>query len=154
VSSAFNDPTIRVALSMNGHLPDVDVNAPPRAMWEGETLKSIFVKSRGVFTKLYQKWSLSGQNDPERFESFLPRGPRLSEISAEGKRALIPFIALKCGTPDEDVDAFELTKKLAPDGIGFDDLDCGSSQEDGTSEWPAKQIKILGFNCINPKSSR
>jgi hypothetical protein len=148
VSSAFNDPTIRVALSMSGHLSDVDVNAPPRAIREGEKLKSIFFKSRGVFTKVYQKWSLSGQNDPERFESFLPRGPRSSEISAEGKRALILFIAMKCGTPDEDVDALDFTKKLAPDGIGFDDLDRGSSQEDGTSERPAKRSRYSASTAL------
>jgi hypothetical protein len=141
VSPAFNSPAIRVSLCAEGYLSDVNVNAPPRAHREGEKLKSIFFKSRGLFTKSYGKWSLSGQNDPERFADFLPRGPRSTEISTEGKRALLLFVALKCGTSEEDTDALNFTKKLAPDGVGFDDMDSCSSGDRDEARRPAKRSR-------------
>jgi hypothetical protein len=73
---------------------------------------------------------LSGQMDPETFVDFLPTAPRSTDISAEGKRAQILFIALRCGTPDEDADALNFSKKTAPKGVAYDDLNLSSSDDD------------------------
>jgi hypothetical protein len=104
-------------------------------------LKSYLFKARGLFTQLYERWSVSGQNDPEQFDDFLPRAPRSSETSTEGKRAQILFIAMQSGTPDEYVDALNFTKKNAPAGVGFDDLDSDSSGDRGNAARPTKRLR-------------
>jgi hypothetical protein len=103
VECAFNDPGVRVSLATAGHLADIDVKAAPRAHRPGNQLKSAFFKARGVFTTAHMRWSLSGQMDPEKFIDFLPTAPRSTDISAEGMRAHILFIALRCGTPEERI---------------------------------------------------
>jgi hypothetical protein len=54
--------------------------------------------------------------------NYLPIAPRSPEISTEGKRAYILFIAMSCGTLEEDADALKFTKKTVSDGVGYDDL--------------------------------
>jgi hypothetical protein len=130
VETAFHDPGVNVSLAATGHLADVDVNAPPRAKRAGNKRKTAFFKARSVFTTAHTRWSLSGQMDPEKFVDFLPTAPRSTDISAEGKRAHILFIALRCGTLDEDVDALNFSKKTAPKGVAYDDLNLSSSDGD------------------------
>jgi hypothetical protein len=73
---------------------------------------------------------LSGQMDPETFIDFLPTGPSSTDIYAEGMRAHILFIALRCGTPEGDTDALNFSRKTAPMGVGSDDLNTTDSNED------------------------
>jgi hypothetical protein len=120
VESSFNDASCRVRLDADGHVANVDVNAAPLEYRTGDKLKRIFFKARALFTTLYARWTVSGQNDPETFVNYLPTAPRSPEISTEGKRAHILFIAMSCGTLEEDADALNFTKKTVPDGVGYD----------------------------------
>jgi hypothetical protein len=130
VETAFHDPGVNVSLAATGHLSDVDVNAPPRASRAGNKLKTALFKARSVFTTAHTRWYLSGQMDPEKFVDFLRAAPRSTDISAEGKRAHILLIALRCETLDEDVDALNFSKKTAPKGVAYDDLNLSSSDDD------------------------
>jgi hypothetical protein len=107
-------------LDADWHVANVDVNAAPLEYRTGDKLKRIFFKARALFTTLYARWTVSGQNDPETFVNYLPTAPRSPEISTEGKRAHILFIAMSCGTLEEDADALNFTKKTVPDGVGYD----------------------------------
>jgi hypothetical protein len=138
VEPAFNNPATLVSLSVAGAMAELDVNAAQRAYRGGERLKSYFFKARGLFTQIYERWSVS---DPKKFVDFLPRAPRSSETSTEGKRAHILFIAMQCGNPDEDADALNFTKRTAPEGVGFDDLDSDSSGDRGNVARPAKRLR-------------
>jgi hypothetical protein len=62
-----------------------------------------------------------------------------TEISTEGKRALLLFVALKCGT--SEADALNFTQKLAPDGVGFDDMDSCSSGDRDEARRPTKRSR-------------
>jgi hypothetical protein len=122
VESSFNNTLCQVRLDADGHIANVDVNASPLEYRTGDTLNTIFFKARALFTTLYARWIVSGQNDPEMFVNYLPTAPRSAEISTEGKRAYTLFIAMNCGTLDEDADALNFAKKTVPDGVGYDDL--------------------------------
>ncbi len=53
---------------------------------------------------------------------------------------MILFYAIGCGTPHEDLDLLEFTKKTAPDGIAHDDGDKhGLSRRGGTSRKRARE---------------
>jgi hypothetical protein len=121
-----------VSLAFTGHLNGVDVQAPPPVYRAGEKLKFMFFKARGAFTSTYSKWSVSGQNDPEKFVDYLLILPRSTEISVEGKKALVLFVSMRCGTPEEDTDILNFTKKTCPQGVGYDDLDTSESCNDRT----------------------
>jgi hypothetical protein len=45
-------------------------------------------------------------------------------------RAHILFIALRCGTPEEDTDVLNFSRKTAPMGVGYDDLNTTDSDEE------------------------
>jgi hypothetical protein len=94
----------------------------------------MFFKARGIFTSA-QNWSLSGQNDSKKFVNNLPTLPRSTEISVEGKRAaLVLFVSIPCGTPKEDTDILNFTKKNFPLGVGYDDLNLSESCNDQDDE--------------------
>jgi hypothetical protein len=57
----------------------------------------------------------------DSFKDLLPSSGRSStEISQDGKRAVILFQALRCGTSQEDSEALSYTIKLAPEGVGYE----------------------------------
>jgi hypothetical protein len=118
--SSFNDASCRVRLDADRHVANVDVYAASLEYRTGDKLKRIFFKARALFTTLYARWTVSGQNDPETFVNCLPTAPCSPEIATEGKRAYILFIVMCCRTLEEDADALKITKKTVPDG--YDDL--------------------------------
>ena len=76
-----------------------------------------------------KNYEASGQNDPDNFAHFIPRTPSTRELSSAGKRCIVLFVAMKCGTPEEDQDALELTKKDAAPGMGWDEGNVGIGRQ-------------------------
>jgi hypothetical protein len=67
--------------------------------------------------------------DPEKFIDFLPTAPRSNDISAEVMRAHIRFVTLRCGTIGEDTDALNFSRKTAPMGVVYEDVNTTDSDE-------------------------
>jgi hypothetical protein len=147
VERVFNNLSTLVSLAFTGHLNGVDVQAPPPVYRAGEKLKFMCFKSRGVFTSTYSKWSVSGQNYPENFVDYLPTLPRSTEISVEGKKALVLFVSMRCGIPEEDTDVLNFTKKTCPPGVGYDDLDTNESCNDQDDE-PRQKKRARGATGV------
>jgi len=109
-SSSHRDittPAIKRALNLRGAVSGIDAVAPPIAYRASETLRQLFAKSGSVFTVALDKWPRSGQNDPHpnAFEKFVPRSMSSSEISADGKQAIVLFMASNCDKGDHDTKA-------------------------------------------------
>jgi hypothetical protein len=112
LASAFNDPSIVPndssfkdwADKKGGKLKLDNVLVTRR---DGSELKRLYQYCRASFTVPYNNWSRSGQNDPDSFESFVPRNS--GGISALGKRLLVMGTALRIGRPDEVSDLLSFT---------------------------------------------
>jgi hypothetical protein len=120
VSPRFNDCDLRPELALCGVRSGVDSTHPSAHYRSGEKLKGLLLRSKKVFSTAYRRGELSGQMDPEcdSFKDFFPCAGRSStELSQEGKRAVLLFQALRCGTTQEDGETLSFTIKLAPDGV-------------------------------------
>jgi hypothetical protein len=106
VAPAFNDASIVPVVSCFNDWADekggkLQVETIPSVRRDGSELKRWYQDCRASFTVSYNKWSRSGQNDPESFENFVPRHSR--GFSALGKRILVIGAALQVGRPDVTV---------------------------------------------------
>jgi hypothetical protein len=79
---------------------------------EGQELKRWYQDCRAAITFSYNKWSRSGQKDPESFHNFVPKPS--TGISTLGKRVRIMGAALRIGGLDEvsEVLTFTLRQSL------------------------------------------
>jgi hypothetical protein len=123
VERVFNNRSTLVSLAFTGHLNGVNVQAPPPVYSADDKLKYMFFKARDVFTSAYTKWSVSGQNDLEKFIDYLPTLPLSTEISMEGKIPLLLFDSMRFGTSEEETDIPNFTKKTCQPVVGYDNLD-------------------------------
>ncbi len=119
----FNDDSVDVALMFGDKVVGVNATAPPLAHRSGEKLLAVFNKNKAVFTKAYRNWTVSGQNNTDNITDFVTSRRSNGTPNEEGKRALMTFFALRCGTPEADVDPLDFTIKLAPEGVAYDDDD-------------------------------
>ncbi len=87
---------------------------------------SAYKKSKAVFTKAYRNWTLSGSNDADKIGDFVSPQRTAGEPNEEGRRALLIFYALRCGTPDTDNDLLDFTLKTCAQGVAYDDEDAGA----------------------------
>ncbi len=94
-----------------------------RSPRSAEKLLAAFNKNKAVFTKAYRNWKVSGANDKDRIGDFLATTRGTGAITEDGKRALITFHALRCGTPEADADLLDFTMNTMADGVGYDDKD-------------------------------
>ena len=121
IAPSFNNPCTRVSLDLNHRLSGVDPNAPPLAYRSGAKLLTVFNRSKAAFTKAYNNWRLSGCNNTDLIGDFVSTNAQNQSISEEGRRTMILFFALQCGTPQEDVELIEFTKKTAHRAVSYDD---------------------------------
>lgn len=121
ISPKFNDRSVVVSLNLGGRVDGVDAAAAPLAERSGLKLLSAYNKTKSVFTKAYRDWTVSGSNDTDKIGDFVSTQRASGEPSEEGKRALLMFYALKCGTPEEDADLLEFTLKTCARGVAYDD---------------------------------
>lgn len=101
----------------------------PRLYFTPPRTKVAFYASKSIFTLKMKKYEAFELNDPEKASNFIPRTYSTREPSSVWKRCLIPFADMKCGTPEEDQDTFELTKKDAASGMGWNEGNLGSGRE-------------------------
>jgi hypothetical protein len=104
IETAFNDPTIVLSLPGMADMTEVDASTVPQCHRGGEKLKSLFFKTRALFTKVYERWSASGQNDPDRVANFLPLNTRSNEVESDGKRVHVIFLTMRLRSPDADLE--------------------------------------------------
>jgi hypothetical protein len=131
VAPSFNNNELSPHLDTRGHIEEADAPKAPLHSRKGEFLKAQFYAVKSHFTVAYRKWHLSGQLQSEAasFLPFLPCRRGTSELSNQGKRIMIVFVALKCGTMYEDVDMLNMTLKMANEGRRYD-----VGTEDGNGE--------------------
>jgi hypothetical protein len=120
VAPAFNDPTIvPVVFSFNDWADEkggkFQVEKIPSMRRDGLELKKRYQDCRASFAVSYSKWSRSGQNDPDSFESFVPR--HSGGISPLGKHLLVMGAALNIGRPDEVSDLLSFMLRTIPKGM-------------------------------------
>jgi hypothetical protein len=143
VAPAFNDPSIVPSVPFYSGWTDYmggsfEVSQASSLNREGQELKRWYQDCRAAFTFSYNKWSRSGQNDPESFHNFVPKNS--TGISALGKRVLIMGAALRVGRPDEVSDLLSFTLRTVPDEISFDSLPEGSKDdESGENRTPSRK---------------
>jgi hypothetical protein len=121
----FNDRSLFVSApcSMDALiLSRVDANSTPTDHRPAELLRRKGFEARAYFTRVYDNWSVSGQNDSEKFSEFV-KGP----VSGSSKYpylsmcAINLFNALRCGRSDADEEILRLYVKTAPTGVMYDD---------------------------------
>lgn len=110
-------------------LGDVDVPVPSLTSLSGEKLLSAYNNSKAVFTKYYRYKTVSGSNDIDKIGDFVSTLRTTIDLSEEGRRALIMFYALRCGTPDADKYLLDFTLKTCAQGVAYDDDDAGAHIE-------------------------
>lgn len=88
VAPAFNDVSISVAFVFTGILEDLRPGVIANVSRSGDDSKRQYNGVRSFFTQAYNKWTQSGQNDPNNFEDFCGR-------NALGKMCLVLFSVLK-----------------------------------------------------------
>jgi hypothetical protein len=93
----------------------------PKCYRSGSELKRWYWDTRSAFTVAHDRWSRSGQNDPDSFHKFVPTTSN-GTITAVGKRLLIIFQTMKVGTDDELGDLLSFTLRTVPDEMGFDSM--------------------------------
>lgn len=76
-------------------------------------MKIHFHNARSWFTDAFDKWKRSGQNDPERFISFLSSNGQ--NLYASSKRALIIFVVSRLGTAYADTLFVDTASKTISD---------------------------------------
>jgi hypothetical protein len=127
VAPAFHNKNVSPSLDMRGQVDEADSSAPPLISRLGNFLTGQYYSVKSHFTEAHRRWDLSGQLQSEAasFLSFCPTRRGTSGISNAGKRMMILFVALKYGTPYEDVEMLSMVLKLAnPDRI----YDVGTSE--------------------------
>lgn len=100
--------------SFAGSVDDADPSELPLCDRPASVLKQYFQEARSRFTDYTDKWSRSGQNNPDNFVNFLPRGG--DTLYAMSKRVFILFRAAKMGTSDQDTFFIDLTSKAITTG--------------------------------------
>ena len=85
------------AIDITANLSDIDGTSMPLCEQSGADLKKKYYDARPHFTNSYQRRARCGQNNPQNFDSLCPTG-RDAKLNATGKRILIVFVALQCGT--------------------------------------------------------
>ena len=118
----FDDDERRPVLLLSGVFSNVDSRKPALSYRSGDNLKDVIYKSKRAFTISHQSWSVSGQNDVERIIDFVQKEPQGTGPSVEGKKVLILFTAMRCGTEYEDTDALNFLRKISPYALGHDSM--------------------------------
>ena len=111
----FNDNEYEPArpVSMPVEVDDVSPSLPPPCFRKAEFLKKQYQSIRAVFTRHYQNWSTSVQNDPENVLQFTTPADTHGS-TAMAKKELYLFHILRCGTPDEDKNLVEVILRTMP----------------------------------------
>ncbi|KAI0556758.1 hypothetical protein FGB62_409g04 [Gracilaria domingensis] len=71
VEKRFNNKAGDSKESFKGFVDEIDSNSRPIKHRPGEQLKTTFFSNKAAFTKVFDRWSASGQNDPARIYDFL-----------------------------------------------------------------------------------
>ena len=116
VEPMFNDEEYQPErpLRMPIELDDVSPALAPPCFRSGEVLKKHYRNIRAIFTKHYQNWSRSGQNDPDNFLQFTTPADSHG-LAAVGKKKMYLFHILQCGTPEEDRNLIEVILRTMPE---------------------------------------
>jgi hypothetical protein len=140
VEVAFNDPDTVVAMSTAGYIAGVDVTAAPLAHRTIDKLKKMFYSIRGMFTRIKQRRSVSGNNDsdPHDVVRFLPvtRG----RVSTESQRVHHMFIAMRMGTPEVDDTLVTFSRKIVPSGVAYDYMSSAGDEDRATAR--RKRVRL------------
>ena len=139
IEGRFNDPGLRLCLSMVGNVDEVDSAQPPPCHRSASFLKERFFDARSSFTLCVENWSRSGQNETSNFKSFA--GIRSGELTASGKRNMVLFVCARMGTENEDCRFRSMCMRTIPHGGGVDE---------GGSEAPLERAS----SAQAPESSR
>jgi hypothetical protein len=116
-------------------IASVDVTAAPLAHRTGDKLKKMFYSIRGVFTRIEQRWSASGNNDsgPHDVVRFLPETH--GRGSTDGQRVQLMFIAMRMGTLEVDDTLVTLWRKIA-----YDDISSAGDEDRATAR--RKRVRL------------
>lgn len=113
VEPAFNNTASRFSYTFEGPLASTHCLMSTADHRAGDQLRKQYGSMRSEFTKCFDKWKRSGQNNPS-FELFCPNQPRSSELSTAGKKCLALFQILRCNRPDERTDLLDFTLRTIP----------------------------------------
>jgi hypothetical protein len=121
-------------------LSRVDANSTPLDHRPAELLRRKVFEARAYFTRVYNNWSVSGQNDAENFTEFVKGPSNGSSTYPYLSMCAIPlFCALKCGRPDTDDEVLRWYVKTAPTGVTYDDeIDDDDGQSSERDQEPAR----------------
>ena len=77
-------------------------------------MKRQYTGIRSMFTTAYERWSRSGQNDPENFADFCDYNKEAQKLSAVDRKCMILFAVLGCGRSNEKTELLEFTLRTIP----------------------------------------
>jgi len=109
IPDRFNDGSLPIKFDFSSELEDIDSSQLPLCLRSPSALKGHFPDAKSTFTAALARWSTSGQNDPKSFRDFLSKNG--TGLYAASKRALIMFLACRCGTPYGDTFFLDMTSK-------------------------------------------
>jgi hypothetical protein len=117
-----------------------DANSTPLDHRPAELLWRKYFESSAFFTRVYDNWSVSGQNDAEKFTEFVTGSSNGSSTYPYVLMCDITlFYALKCGRPDNDDEVLRWYVKTAPAGVMYDDeIDDDEDQNSEKDQEPAR----------------
>ncbi|CAN8068794.1 unnamed protein product [Agarophyton chilense] len=119
VKNRFNDTTLLTRADLSTVIENIDSSRAPLAQRSSALLKRHYQEARKDFTFFYEKWSASGQNDPERSPDFFLKHPNRSFMTASA-RSLILSKLFCCGTGNEDTELIHLFSRVLEDDVGYD----------------------------------
>lgn len=100
----------------NNLIVNREIFVPRNGIW----IINKYLSARSHFTTAFSNWSLSCQNDPEKFIEFIVDSPYSRKPSTLGWCVLVLFHGMKCGTP-QDEEMFNFTIRLVTNDEGYDD---------------------------------
>jgi hypothetical protein len=152
-----NLPGAESVLSSQSALGDmsVDVNVSPRAKRDGAALRSMFEKTRVLFTRVHANWTKSGNLDTstdsffEELISFLPirSGGGVQVVTEESRRVAILFVAYQVGTPAEATELVHFSSRAAPEDVGIEESAIAGERAPMTPR--RKRKRVHGIDSTN-----
>jgi hypothetical protein len=120
-------------------LSRVDANSTPLDHRPAELLRRKFFETLAYFTRAYDNWSVSGQNDAENFTEFVKAPSNGSSTYPYlAMCAITLFYALNCGRPDTVDEVLRWYVKTAPTGYERRNIDGYDGQSNERDQEPAR----------------
>lgn len=126
VEPTFKDALVTPSVNISGVVTGISQALVPQSHRRGSELKDNCGKARSDFTKAYERWKDSGQNNTA-FEAFVPVTSHTLEVSAMGGKLLMLFQVLKGGKADEVKDLVKNTVRSMPEEAMVDSLKTGDT---------------------------